>query len=128
MNMDGTERITMALTSRKGGDMQINIDYYHELVKTESDPQKLKEELLKLLQTTVDIFLAAKRSEIETAKSGRVEHGVSCPLWYSEEDLYSWLKDKSYTDEVAHELAAGYAKNLQLAFEKGYGKGTEAGT
>ena len=107
--------------------MKINIDYYHTLVETESDPQKLKEEMLKLLQTTVDIFFAAKRSELEAAKSGRVEHGVSCPLWYSEEDLYRWLKGRNYTDEVAHELAAGFAKGLQLALEKGYAKGTEVG-
>ena len=44
------------------------------------------------------------------------------PLWYSSGELREYL-EQSYPEEVAGELAEGYAINLQRAFEQGWTKG-----
>lgn len=46
--------------------------------------------------------------------------GSPAPKWYSAEELHHWLIRQKYSDEIASELSADYAFNLQKAFIKGY--------
>jgi hypothetical protein len=43
--------------------MKIDIDHYHEVFNTESDIDKVKKEMMELLQITIDIFFVLKASE-----------------------------------------------------------------
>jgi aromatic ring-opening dioxygenase catalytic subunit (LigB family) len=47
------------------------------------------------------------------------------PTWYTEREMYDWLRSKSYSHDIAKELAKMIADNYQKAFIKGYemGKG-----
>lgn len=42
------------------------------------------------------------------------------PTWYTAEEMRHYLRAQRYSEEIADELSANYAKNLQQAFNKGY--------
>jgi flagellar biosynthesis/type III secretory pathway protein FliH len=50
----------------------------------------------------------------------------SVPCWYTEKEIYTWLRNHQYSEQIAKELAEPYAENLQRAYEKGYQHGLTA--
>ena len=47
-------------------------------------------------------------------------NGSAAPTWYTAEEMRHYLRVQRYSEEIADELSANYAKNLQQAFNKGY--------
>ncbi len=47
-------------------------------------------------------------------------NGSAAPTWYTAEEMRHYLRLQRYSEEIADELSANYAKNLQQAFNKGY--------
>lgn len=45
------------------------------------------------------------------------------PIWYTEEEMFHWLKRENYSETIAKELSGMYANYLQGAFKKGFEKG-----
>lgn len=52
----------------------------------------------------------------------RERYGIAAPEWYTESQMFNHLINLNYDKTVAEELAADYARNLQLAFSKGWEK------
>ena len=50
----------------------------------------------------------------------------SVPCWYTEKEMYAWLINHQYSEQIAKELAAPYAENLQRAYKKGHQHGLTA--
>lgn len=44
------------------------------------------------------------------------------PKWYNKDEMYNHLRNERYSHEIAEELSERWAKDLQLSFEKGWGK------
>jgi hypothetical protein len=45
------------------------------------------------------------------------------PEWYDEEEMYHYLRDHDYSQQIAKELACMWAEGMQNSFTKGFEKG-----
>jgi hypothetical protein len=60
-----------------------------------------------------------KVSELPNRFKGEERKSISNGDWYTPDDLKRHLLNNNYSKQIADELCEQYAKNLQLAYEKG---------
>jgi|GEM_PF-6013981 uncharacterized protein YwgA len=51
---------------------------------------------------------------------------IKAPLWYTEDEIFEWLKSEAYSPEIAEELTRLWTAGLQKAYAKGYRRGYRA--
>lgn len=60
-----------------------------------------------------------KVTELPDRFKGETRSKIIQGNWYHPSELKTYLKNNNYSNLIADELCEQYAKNLQLAFEKG---------
>lgn len=60
-----------------------------------------------------------KVSELPNRFKGEIRNKIIQGNWYQPEELKRYLMNNNYSKLIADEICTQYAKNLQLAFEKG---------